>query len=380
MTIWACALLMASGAADLAQVSEANLRATVEKLASFHTRNTLSEGHREAAAWVAEKFREIPGVEVELMTYRAEGRRIPEPFDAVQVVATVKGTSDRTILLGAHLDSLNLQVDAKTGRAPGANDDASGVAMLLEVCRLVAGKPWSQTIKFAAFTGEEQGLLGSTALAKRAKAEGWKLDAMLNSDMIGVSKNFNGQSEPNRVRIFSEDGEGHQSRELARWLEFAIREAMGPDFGVKLVYRRDRFGRGGDHTPFVLEGFSAVRFCEVFEETQAQHNAIDLVEHMDFAYLAKNARANLASVNALATAADPPQNVRLVARQGYHTTVRWQAKEGVRYAVLWRDTASPVWQGRQEVGAVATATIQNVNIDDHLFAVQAIGGIPVVAR
>lgn len=356
------------------------LKATVEKLASFNTRNTLSPTLTEAANWLADEFKKIPGVEVELMEYVApQGRRIPEPTKVVQVVATIKGFSDRVVLMGGHMDSLNLQVDAKTGRAPGANDDASGVAATLAVCREMAKHTWQNTIKFVAFTGEEQGLLGSTALAKRAKEESWKLEAVLSNDTVGSSSNLAGQKDENNVRVFSEEGENHNSRELARWIEWTTRHSL-KDFGIKLVLRRDRFGRGGDHTPFVAEGFSAVRFIEVHEEYTRQHTPDDLPQYMDFAYLARVTAANYGSLASLANAAPAPTGVRIVRDQSHDTTIKWVALPGVEYTLYYRDTASPTWEKAVEVGATDTATVKAVNKDDHFFAIAAKGGIPQEAK
>ncbi|HVL38982.1 MAG TPA: M28 family metallopeptidase [Fimbriimonadaceae bacterium] len=381
----------AQGAPDLdsllRQVDERRLRSTVEKLASFHTRNTLSATLNEAAEWLAAEYRKIPGVQVELMKYALpRGRRVPEDKEVVQVVATLPGATDRRILVGGHLDSLNLQVDAATGRAPGANDDASGVALALEIARVMSARKWNQTMVFVGFTGEEQGLHGARALARRAKAEGWKLEAVLNNDTVGSSSNLAGQKDETRVRVFSDEfvpsqtnPNGHNSRELARFIELATRGKVS-NFGVKLVMRRDRFGRGGDHTPFADEGYDAVRFIEVYEEYTRQHTPHDLPEFMDWAYLANVTRINLAAMATLAQAGPAPTNVRIRMNQGHDTTLTWTASPGTRYVVYWRDTASATWQGQREVGAVETATIEKVNKDDHLFAVGAIGGVPVAAR
>lgn len=383
--------------ADLvALVSPERLKATVGRLASFHTRNTNSPTLTESAEWLAEQFRAIPGVEVELMRYTIQqSRRVPETKEVVQVVATLKGETDRVILVGGHLDSLNLQGDPLTVRAPGANDDASGVALALELARVMSRKKWKHTLVFVGFTGEEQGLLGATALAQRAKEEGWKVDAMLNNDTVGSSSNKNGQSDPTRVRVFSEQSEEHQSRELARFIEWVTREKvphsgvrLGPAvsgqqsdwFGIKLVFRRDRFGRGGDHTPFANAGFPAVRFIEVHEEYTRQHTEEDLPEFMDFEYLANVTRMNLVAMAALANAGPQPHNVRIDRRQSHDTRLTWEGEEGAEYVVYWRETASPVWQGAISVGAVAEYTVQKVNKDDHEFAVGARGGVPVPAQ
>lgn len=371
---------------DLAgQVSPDRLRSTVEKLAAFPTRNTLSAGLTEACEWIAGEYRKIPGMQVEIMRYTIpKGRRVPEDKEVVQVVAVLPGEDDRRILVGGHIDSLNLQVDAQTGRAPGANDDASGTALALEIARVMASRKWKHTLVFVAFSGEEQGLHGSRALAKRAAAEGWKLDAVLSNDTVGSSSNKAGQRDEGHVRVFSADvsaGEAkpQQSRELARFIEVVTRGKVS-GFDVKLVFRQDRFGRGGDHTPFAEEGFNAVRFVEVHEEYTRQHTPDDLPEHMDWKYLANVTRLNLLAMSSLAEAGSPPENVRIDLRQGHDTTLSWKPAPGTKYVVYWRDTTSPIWQGFRDVGEVGTVTIEKVNKDDHIFAVGAAGGVPVVAR
>ncbi|MFN8220218.1 MAG: M28 family metallopeptidase [Fimbriimonadales bacterium] len=360
----------------VSQVSPERLRATVEKLASYNTRNTLSPTLNEAAEWLAGEYRKIPGIQAEVMSYTLpKGRRVPEDKTVVQVVATLPGETDHRILIGGHMDSLNLQVDPVTGRAPGANDDSSGVAVALELARILAPYKWRQTLVFVGFSGEEQGLNGSRALAKRAKEEGWKLDAVLNNDTVGSSSNKAGQKDTGHVRVFSDEND----RELARFIEHTVR-ANVKGFGIKLVLRKDRFGRGGDHTPFSEEGFPAVRFIEVHEEYTRQHTPDDLPEHMDWKYLANVAKADLASMATLAQADEPPTSVHVKLDQSHDTTLTWKGKPGVKYVVYWRDTASAAWQGAIPVGAVETFTIKKINKDDHYFAVGAENGIPVPAK
>lgn len=360
--------------------STERLMATVNGLAGFHSRNTLSPGLTEACEWLADRARKVPGLQVEVMRYTIpKGRRVPEDREVVQVVAVLPGRTQRRILIGGHIDSLNLQGEAETVRAPGANDDASGVAVAFECARLLAPGPHENTLVFVAFSGEEQGLHGSRALAKRAKAEGWDVQAVLNNDTVGCSSNLSGQSDKSRIRVFSEEGEGHNSRELARYCAWvAEQDTLG--FGVKLVFRRDRFGRGGDHTPFVEEGFTAVRFIEVFEEYTRQHTPDDLPEHVDPEYLTQACRINLAILRRLANAGPAPTEVRIVRDQAHDTTLAWTGTPGVSYRVFWRDTASAVWQGHADVGEVSRATVQGVNKDDHVFAVGAVDGVPVVAE
>jgi hypothetical protein len=373
----------------LAKVDAVRMRADVERLASFHTRNTLSPTLNEAAEWLAGEYRKIPGVEAELMKYiLPKSRRVPEDKEVVQVVARLKGAAPegerKTVIVGGHLDSLNLQVDPVTGRAPGANDDASGVILALELARIMSARKWKHDLVFVGFTGEEQGLHGARALARRAKAEGWKIEAMLNNDTVGSSSNKAGQKNEKQVRVFSDEAPGRDappqnSRELARYIEWVTRDAH-PGFGVKLVLRRDRFGRGGDHTPFSEEGFSAVRFIEVHEEYTRQHTPDDLPEYMDWNYLANVTRMNLVALAHLANAGPAPENVRIDMGQGHDTTLTWKGQPGGRYLVYWRDTASAVWQGVVEAGEANTATVKGINKDDHFFAVGAVGGVPVAAR
>jgi hypothetical protein len=207
---------------------------------------------------------------------------------------------------------------------------------------------------------------------------------MLNNDMVGYSKNAAGMKEEKFVRLYSEEPPStavlkHDSRELARFIEFTTRGQV-KDFGAKLVYRRDRFQRGGDHTPFNREGFTAVRFVESIEDFTRQHSEKDTIDGVDFNYLANVARLNLISMMALANAAESPKNVRYEPKQAHDTTLRWQGSPDAEYVVYWRETQSPVWQGSKVVGRVTSATIPKVNKDDHFFAVGVVGGIPVEAK
>jgi hypothetical protein len=370
-------------------VDPARLEATVEKLASFPTRHTLSPGLMAAAEWIAGEYRKIPGLQVELMRYTIpRGRRVPEDREVVQVVAVLPGKTDRRLLVGGHFDSLNLQAsDVASGRAPGANDDASGTALAMELARVMAARQWNQTLVFCAFSGEEQGLNGSRAIAVRAKAEGWKLEAMFNNDIVGSSQNREGMQDHSQVRLFSDEFDPtpanpdrlpHVSRELARLAEWVARRDL-KGFKVKLIQRRDRFQRGGDHTPFNENGFNAVRFCEMVEDFSRQHNDQDLPGFVVPEYLANVTRANLVALASLADAGPAPTSVRYNTRQGHDTTLNWRGTPGTRYAIYWRETDSATWQGYREVGEVETATIEKVNKDHHFFAVGAVGGIPVPA-
>lgn len=374
-------------------VDAKRMRAAIEHLASFPTRHTLSSGNLASAEWLAAQYREIPGMSVEIMKYTAAaGPRIPEATEVVQVVATLQGKTDRRIMIGGHFDSLNLVgtqgpsdvAKVVANRAPGANDDASGVVVALEAARALSAVQHENTLVFVAFSGEEQGLHGSKALAARAKAEDWKVEAVLSNDTVGSSSNKAGQKDAKRVRIFSEESRNHASRDLARYIEWISRNKIkapgGGHFGPKLVFRQDRFGRGGDHSPFNAEGFTAVRFIEVHEEYTRQHTPEDLPEFMDWEYLANVARLNILAMQSLGSAMERPQSVQLVRDQGHDTKLSWAAKPGTRYAVYWRETTSPTWQGAFEAGENDHFLVKGINKDDHFFAVGAAGGIPVPAN
>lgn len=396
MLLVACALTMTTltslSIPDLLQQVDAKrLRSSVEKLASFQTRNTLSATLNDAAKWLQGEYQRIPGVQATLFEYvLPKSRRVPEDKKVVEVVAWLNGSGSkaksleelrgqRIILIGGHMDSLNLQVDAATGRAPGANDDASGTAAALECARVMAGGNWSQTVVFVGFSGEEQGLNGSRALAKFAKANGWLLEAVLSNDMVGNSGNNAGQTDKKHLRVFSDEVEINNSRELARFIELSVRRHL-KGFGVKLVFRADRFGRGGDHTPFSQEGFSAVRFIEVHEEYTRQHTPDDLPKFMDWAYLANSTRVNLAVLCELANAGEAPTDVKIVRDQSHDGSLTWKGVAGTKYVVYWRSTTSPIWEGTVAVGEANKATVPKVNKDDHVFAVGAVGGVPVSAN
>lgn len=371
-------LLVATLPTAMDDIDPKSLRATVEKLASFHTRNTSSPGLTEAAEWLASEYRKVPGIQAEIMKYTIpKGRRVPEEKEVVQVIAKLPGEDDRVLMVGGHFDSLNIQGDIMTGRAPGANDDGSGTALALEAARAMAGTKRKHTVMFVAWSGEEQGLFGSKAMAERAKTEGWKLDAVLSNDTVGSSSNKAGDKDASHIRLFSDESDEHQSRELARYIAWLARN---DSFQPKLVFRRDRFGRGGDHMSFNEQGFTAVRFVEVHEEYTRQHTEDDLPTAMDFVYLANVTRLNVKVLSSLADAGPQPERVTVDRRQGVGAHIRWQATPGTEYEVFWRDTTSPVWEGSLKVGAVSEARFDKIGKDDHIFAVGAVGGIPVEAK
>ncbi len=366
----------------LHSVSEDRLRHTIETLSSWNTRNTNTPEAREVAQWIATEFESVPGIEVEIWEYEIQGgRRVPQTKKVPQVIATLPGRSERRVMVGGHFDTLNADFagDLFSLRAPGANDDGSGTAVALEMAKVLGGQKWENTLVFCAFSGEEQGLLGSRALAKRAADEGWKIDALLSNDMVGNSSTRRGAHDDETLRVFSEEApQRHQSRELARWIEWITRGQI-PGSKVRPVFRKDRFARGGDHTPFNEAGFTAVRFVEQMEEYSRQHTVDDLPNAIDYAYLAKNAKVNLIVLAALASAAAPPTEVKVDLGQSYDTTLHWNGLENVDYLVYWRETTSATWQGCIPVGPQDSAKL-DLSKDDHVFAVGVHGGIPVIAE
>jgi hypothetical protein len=352
-----------------------SLRRTVERLAEFPTRNSLSPDLRPAVEWLADEYRAIPGMHVEIMEFNLPaGPRVPQETPVCQLIATLPGPSPHLVMQSAHIDSLCLGTDPATGRAPGANDDASGVAVGLEVARYLAASAHRNTLRFVAYCGEEQGLLGSKALAARATAEQWPLLGILNNDMVGSSTNLNGQKEAHALRVYAD----LPARELARYAEWQVRQAM-PDFSLRLHYRADRFGRGGDHTPFALAGFPALRFTEVYEEWAHQHTPEDTPENMDFDLLARSAQANEVIMRSLAASGPAPTQVTFDPAASYHTQLSWQAEPGETYEVYYRLTSAATWEGCLRVGATDHVEIRDLNKDEYLFAVAATGGIPVEA-
>lgn len=367
---------------DLAkQIDPRRLRTTVERLAAFPNRNTNNPSLFEAADVLAGELKKIPGLQVELMRYTApRGSRVPVEKEVVEVVAVLPGKTDHRVLVGGHFDTINMTPNVTLdATAPGANDDASGTALTLELARVMSQRKWNNTLVFVCFSGEEQGLLGSTALARRAKTEGWKLDAVLSNDIVGSSESTNGQRDKRHVRVFSEEVPEHNGRELARYVEWVTRGRVG-GFSPTLVLRRDRFQRGGDHTPFNANGFSAVRFTETIEEFSRQHNENDLPKFVDFRYLASVARVNLLTMASLADAAPAPTNVRFDRKQAHDTIITWDKTPDTDYVVYWRPSASMVWEKSLVVGQTNQVKIEKINKDDHEFAVGAVGGIPVAAH
>jgi hypothetical protein len=405
-------------AAALPQVSAQRIRANVEKLVSFGTRLTISaqdpasiaggRGIGAAREWIKSEFerysKDCGGcLEVKTDSFtQGPTDRIPKPTQITNVYAVLKGTdaenAKRIVLVTGHYDSRNSDTLDVKGDAPGANDDASGTAVSLECARVLSKLKFPGTIVFLTVAGEEQGLNGSEHFAKMAKDQGWTLQAVLNNDIVGGDKSA--EQDHSVVRVFSEGvpaaaseqdlrrirglgGESDSaSRQVARHI-VAVDKAYQTGMIPMMVFRQDRYLRGGDHYSFNQQGFAAVRLTEFREDFHHQHQNVrtdngveygDLVKFVDFDYVARVARLNAATLASLAAAPGPPANVHLMAKDLENdSTLTWEASPGglaTEYEVLWRATTSSVWEHAQNVGNVTRATLK-LSKDNVIFAVRA---------
>jgi hypothetical protein len=404
--------------AVLEEVSAARIEATVRTLAGFGTRHTLSDpdqparGIGAARRWIKnelERYASDSGgrLKVEEDAFmQPTAPRVPRPTLVVNLVAILPGDDPasraRWLVVSGHYDSIPRPNSDSQSDAPGANDDASGTAVVLELARVMSKRHFDATLVFLAVAGEEQGLLGSTHWAEKARAEHRTIEAMLTDDIVGNTLGGNGVRDNRRLRVFSEGiasdeteaqarlrraqgGENDgPSRQLARYVKESAERDV-PGFEVTLVFRRDRYGRGGDHIPFNERGYAAVRLTEPNEDFDRQHQRVerrggvdtgDVVERVDFAYVAQVARVNASVLANLALAPAPPKAVRLAtAGQDYDTRLAWQRgsePDLLGYRVVWRATHSPFWQRALDVGDATEATLKGLSKDDHFFAVQAV--------
>ena len=412
----------------IAEISKDSLSSYIKTLVAFGTRNTLStqadqkRGIGAARLWVLGRFNEFARQSggrlkafVDTTTLQKDGRRVDTTLLLGNVLATLKGSDpndDRIFIISGHLDNMRTNVMDRTGDAPGANDDGSGTAAVMECTRVMSKYSFPATIIFVAVSGEEQGLLGSTFMADKAKIENWNIEAVLNNDIMGS----NNSSETNiidntRIRVFSEglpafeleknatnirqlglENDG-KSRQLARYVK-EIGERYVDNIQVVLVYRNDRFLRGGDHTPYVQKGYAAVRLTEMNENYYRQHQDVrvengiqygDLPEFVDFEYLRKNTCINLANLANLAKSPAMPQEVKIdVKRLTNFTNLSWKSPKTGKvkgYYILIRESTSAFWQKK-----IFTADL-SMNLpyskDNYFFAVQSVSeegneGLPVV--
>ncbi|MBA2466486.1 MAG: M20/M25/M40 family metallo-hydrolase [Sphingomonas sp.] len=358
-------------------VSEAQLRADVERLVSFGTRHTLSSqtdpkrGIGAAVRWAEAEMKGF-GLATMQTCDTVTGRRIPTPTRLCNAVAIQRGTErpNDVVIITGHIDSRVTDVMNATSDAPGANDDGSGTAAVIEAARVLSKHKFPGTIVYAALSGEEQGLHGGKIMADYAKAQRWNVIANLNNDIIGNSCGSDGVCDPNSVRVFSEGprwqgreelasqirslgGENDSpSRNLSRFLD-SLAERINVGLDVRPIWRNDRFGRGGDHTEFLNAGYPAIRFSVAVEDYDHQHQDLrvengvkygDTIDEMDFAYLVKVTRLNVAALAALASA-PPPPTVKVEGSVSTDTEVLWTTEEGASaFVVRWRRTDAPDWQ------------------------------------
>jgi hypothetical protein len=410
------------------EVSADSLQSYIKTLVGFGTRSTLStqkdpkRGIGAARNWVLSKFNQFAKPSngrltafIDTTTYGPDGKRVDTIINLGNVVATLKGTDpndNRIFIISGHLDNMRTSVMDRTGDAPGANDDGSGSAAVLECARVMSRHNFPATVIFVTVSGEEQGLLGATYMANKAKKENWNIEAVLNNDIMGS----NNSSETNiinntQVRVFSEglpfyelDKNGKmirqlglendgKARQLARYVK-EVGERYVDNLQVVMIYRNDRFLRGGDHTPYVENGYAAVRITEMNENYYHQHQNVrkenniqygDLPEFMDFEYLRKNAALNLSNLANLAKAPAMPQEVKVdVKNLTNFTVLNWQAPKTGKvkgYYILMRETTSPVWQ--KKIFTDQTTATLPYSKDNYFFAVQSVNetgneSLPVV--
>jgi hypothetical protein len=398
------------------EVSAGNIEATIRKLVSFGTRNTLSDqndparGIGAARDWIYSEFQRFSAecggcLVVEKQTFlQPKANRVPEPTNLTNVVATLKGTTDpaRVYVISGHYDSMC--GDPKDGKcdAPGANDDASGSAAVIELARVMSKRKFDATIVFMTVAGEEQGLLGSTYFAEQAKQKGMDIEGMFTNDIVGGVTSQKGSPNRNRVRVFSEGvpsseteqqantrrsvgGENDSpSRELARFVKEQSDRYL-KNVHVWLIYRRDRYLRGGDHIPFLERGYSAVRVTEADEDFTHQHQNVrtengvfygDTIDYVDFEYTANVARVDLISLASLASAPARPKNVGIVtARLTNDTELKWDANADADlagYEIAWRETTAPEWANSAFVGNVTNFLVKGRSKDNYFFGVRAV--------
>ena len=410
------------------EINTDSLKSYIYQMVSFGTRNTLSNqtstkrGIGASRSWVLSKFNEFAkrsdgrlSAIIDTVTYKTDGKRVDRNIILGNVVATLKGTDptdNRIFIISGHLDGMRTNVMDSTGDAPGANDDASGCAAVIECARIMSKHNFPATIIFVTVSGEEQGLLGAYYMAKKAKEQNWNIEAVLNNDIMGS----NNSSETNiinntQLRVFSEglpafelDKNGKQirqlglendgkTRQLARYVK-EVGERYVDNMQIVMVYRNDRFLRGGDHTPYVENGFAAVRITEMNENYYHQHQDVrnengiqygDLPEFMDFEYLRKNTAVNLSNLANLAKAPAMPQEVKVeVKKLSNYTQLYWKVPKTGKvkgYYILMRETTNAFWQ--KKIFTEALEYKLPYSKDNYFFAVQSINetgneSLPVV--
>lgn len=395
-------------------ISPDELHATIAKLVSFGTRSTLSDtrsdtrGIGAARRWVESRFGQISNdcggcLQIVTPSQTFTGERTPKGgVEVMDIVAIQRGVSDpeRVIVLTGHLDSRRTDVMDAVGDAPGADDDASGVAALIEAARVLSKYKFAATLVYSADSGEEQGLYGGKVIAQYAVDHGWNVEADLNNDIVGASCGGDGVCDPHTVRVFSEGTKTSEtlgqakyrryhggevdspSRNIARYMT-TLADRYLDDFHARMVYRTDRYGRGGDQVSFLEQGFPAVRVTEGHEDYAHQHQDIrvengvrygDTIDHDDFNYLAQVTRLNALTMASMANAPAPPADVDIKGEVSYDSTVSWKSLPGATgYRVWWCETTAPHWQHSRDAGNATSLVLNGINIDDYFFGVSAVG-------
>jgi hypothetical protein len=395
-----------------------NIKQSIHTLVGFGTRHTLSSqtdpsrGIGAATNWIFNQFQQYAAASGGRMTVEKQtfiqppGPRNPQPTPVTNVVATLHGSqpasADRMYVVSGHIDSRVTDVLNATSDAPGADDDGSGVAAVLELARVMATHHFDATIVFVAFAGEEQGLFGSTHYANTAKAAGQNIAGMFSNDIIGSSLGQNGVRDRHDLRVFAQGPPPQETpqeaairrtmggendtppRELARFVREAAQSAV-PKMNVWIIYRRDRFLRGTDDGPFLDNGYPGLRMTEPNEDYRHEHQDVrvengvqfgDLEQFVDYQYIANAARVNAAALAALANGPAAPQGVKVEASTlSVDTQLEWQPNtepDLAGYEIVYRDTTAPYWQHTIHVGNVTSYTVKGITKDNFLFGVRAV--------
>ena len=404
---------------DIAEaISPQRIEQDITTLVNFGTRHTLSEtesdtrGIGAARRWIKAEFEKISAecggcLEVYFQSeVISNEKRIPEATDVVSVIAIQRGSTDpsRYVIMSGDIDSRVSDVMDFTSDSPGANDNASGVAGTLEAARILTQYTFNGSIVYAALAGEEQGLFGGRIMAEHAKKDGWRIKAVLNNDMIGNIEGVNGVINNTTARIFAEgtrvtetEAEARRrrftggevdspSRNLARYID-KIADQYIENLDTMVIYRLDRFGRGGHHRPFNDLGFPGIRIMETNENYTRQHQDLrtedgiaygDTLDGVNFDYAAKLTGLNAVSLAAMAWAPNPPANVEISGAVQPSTTLKWEALDTQQnpqlagYKIYWRHTDAPQWEFSKFVGNVTQATLDNVVIDNYFFGVASV--------
>jgi len=397
-------------------VSADRIQKNITTLTEFGTRNTFSDtvsdtrGIGAARRWIKSEFEQISKdcknclnvfYQKDLVTTDM-GSRIPKDAWVVNVVAIQKGTKypNRYIIMSGDIDSRASDTMDFTTDAPGANDNASGMAGTIEAARVLSKYQFENSLIYVGLSGEEQGLFGGGGLAKYAKEKGWDIIGILNNDMIGNIKGVNGVISNRDFRIFSEpvpatetDKERQMrrfyggevdgiSRQLARYVHKTVKTYM-PEMNPMMIYRLDRFGRGGHHRPFNDAGFAGIRIMETHENYTQQHQDIrtengiaygDVLEHVNFEYAKKLTAVNAINLASIAWAPPAPKELKIGGIVEPSAKFEWSKVDGaIGYKIYWRDTTSPTWDYSRSVGDVTSFTLEGIVIDNYFFGISAVG-------